>query len=208
MVDGTYLFWIGQVCGIAALVYCIMAFQSSDRKKLLKQQMYGTGFFTAHFFLLDAMTGALMSLIMTTRNWVFEKKDTSGWAGHIAWMPAFIFIALTALAYSWQGPISLLPAFGVICGTYGHWCSNPAHIRIFAFIAGASWIPYALAMHSYPGVITRVILATSVAIAIVRLDWKPFAAKHQLTPEIEQSILQLAPVFVEVINMKTEERSG
>ncbi len=163
-------FWLIQLIGIAALALTGIAYQGKTRHAILSGQLIGALFFGVHFLLLGAYTGALMNLIIALRNFVFEEKDHRSWANHAVWPPLFMALAAAVLALTWQGPISLLPVIATIIATYALWSGKPAFIRELLLFATLLWMPYTLAVGSYAGTITQIVMVISLLFGIARRD--------------------------------------
>lgn len=154
--------FIVQSIGVIALIVNVFAFASRTRNHILTRQGISALFFTIHFFLLGAYTGAAMNLIVIIRNWVFEHKRAHAWARHTLWLGVFMLTPVAALLFSWQGPISLFPVVGTCFAVYGLWHNNARAIRIWILAATIIWTPYLIVMHSYPGLLNQFFTAGAV----------------------------------------------
>ncbi len=163
---------LNELFGFAALFFSVLAFQKKDRKSILILQSISLFLFFIHFWFLAAYSGALMNLIGVFRNLVFERKNKSKWAESIYWLYFFICISLLCLLYFWQGFISLLPVVGLIFGTIGVWKNNPKEVRFFMFLTVFAWLAYSILVHSFSGVVTQIVIGSSLLIGIFRFDKK------------------------------------
>lgn len=158
-------FLFAQAIGVIALTVTIVAFQRKSRKQILLGQMVGSFLFSVHFFLLGAYTGALTSIVVVARNFVFERFKRN-----VIWLIIFIGVLFSLVFISWRGWSSLLPVVATTFATYGAWQENPRIIRFLLILACLIWIPYLLIVHSYPGLINQVITTISLVISVVRND--------------------------------------
>lgn len=165
-------FWIIQGVGVLGLLFSIIAFQNKIRKNILRFQSVSGIFFIIHFFLLSALAGAAMSVIVVIRNFVFEKKETNSWARSPIWFILFVVAGGVSVLLLKQGLISILPAIGVFFGTLAMWQNKPKYIRIYMLLSGLSWVPYLIVVRSYPGLIAQLIGGISLLIGMYRLDRK------------------------------------
>lgn len=83
---------------------------------------------------------------------------------------SFIIIFSAAGILTWQGPVSLLPVFGMISGTLAFWQQNPKHIRMFALISPPLWFTYNAISDSYPGILTEIVMFSLNVVGIYRFD--------------------------------------
>lgn len=165
--------WMIQGVGYLALFIVVLSFQNNNRVKLLLLMLTAALLFTAHYALLGAWTGSLMNLIGASMMFVSYKKETAAWAQHSLW--PYLFIALFALAGvftadDWTG---FLPVLAQIFGTIAVWQSNARAIRFFMLIPRPLWFSYNLIVGSYAGMLTEVLVSTSVVVGIVRFDILP-----------------------------------
>lgn len=165
-------FWLIQLIGAVALLFIVLAWNAKTRKRILDLQGLGGAVFVIHFLLLGAQVGALMNAVTFLRNLVFAQKGVKKWANSGVWLYVFIILSGGALLFFWQGWPSILPVVGVIIGTYGMSRDNPKDIRFFILLASLAWVPYAIIVHSYSGLITQVISIAGLLIGMFRLDRK------------------------------------
>jgi hypothetical protein len=165
--------WIVQGVGYLALLVVIISFQNNNRVKLLLLMLTAALLFTVHYALLGAWTGSLMNLVGASMIFVSYKKETAVWAQLPFW--PYLFIALFILAgiltaENWTG---FLPVLAQIFGTVAVWQSNARAIRFFMLIPRPLWFSYNLVVGSYAGMLTEVLVSTSVIVGIVRFDIIP-----------------------------------
>ncbi|MBF0257096.1 MAG: YgjV family protein [Gammaproteobacteria bacterium] len=109
------------------------------------------------YALLDAWTAALTMATTALRTWL------SGWLEnpqrkHPAAIGfVLLFIGLTAL--SWQGPISLLPAFAVINTTLALFYLGNRAMRIALLGSSIAWIANDILWHAWPALLAEVVAA-------------------------------------------------
>ncbi len=168
----TINFWLIQLIGAVALVFITLAWNAKTRKKILNLQSFGVGIFVVHYLLLGAVTGAVMSGVTLLRNLIFVQKGNKKWASSKVWLPLFIILSVITLLIFWQGWPSILPALGVIIGTYGISRESPKEIRFSMLLASLLWIPYTIIVHSYSGLVTQLISTVGLLVGMFRLDRK------------------------------------
>lgn len=165
-------FWFIQSIGIIGLIFVVFAWNAKTRRKVLDLQSVNVSLFIIHYILLGAWTGAIMSGVTLLRNLVFAQKNLKKWASHPGWLYVFIVLSLIALAIFWEGWISLLPAAGVVIGTYAISKDNPKDIRFYMLLTAIVWIPYTIIVHSYSGLIAHIISTIGLLTGMIRLDRK------------------------------------
>jgi hypothetical protein len=157
-----------QSLGFAGLATGLVSFQVNKRKKILGLVIWSSLFWTIHFFLLGAYTGSALNFIGAIRTMAFSKYRDRRRSIFILW--GFIAAFGVATALTWQGPLSLLPAFGTISGAFAYWQKTPRSIRMLALLSPPAWLIYNVVSHSYAGVITEVLIFAATLVGIYRLD--------------------------------------
>ncbi len=137
---------------------------------MLKLSMTAALFYTVHFFMLGAVTGAAMNLIGGVRCYTFFHVTPD--KRHRWVLIAFMILAAGGAALTWQGPLSLLPMIGSISSGIAFWQKDPKYIRRWALIASPLWFVYNALSHSYPGMLIEVILLVSNLVGEYRFDFR------------------------------------
>lgn len=163
-------FWFIQTLGGIALFFGVIAWNSNTRTKILRFQSINSALFAIHYILLGALSGALMSVVILLRNFVFSQQKEYAWARHKAWIYFFMILSVITVGFFWQGWPSLLPVCGVIIGTYAVSRKKPKDIRYYVFITLLFWAPYTLLVHSYSGLASQIITGVGILIGMSRLD--------------------------------------
>jgi hypothetical protein len=162
--------WFVQILGAIALLFGVIAWNSDTRAKILRFQSINSALFAIHYLLLGALSGALMSVIILIRNFVFAQQKKHAWARYNAWIYFFMILSVTTVGFFWQGWPSILPVCGVIIGTYAVSRKKPKDIRYYVFITLLFWAPYTLLVHSYSGLASQIITGVGILIGMSRLD--------------------------------------
>lgn len=159
-----------QFIGFVGLGVSFLVFQVNRRRSMLRVQIIALLIYSLHFFLLGAFTGAALNIVGATRNYLFDKLHEHK---HSNWLP-WIFIVVFSIAtlLTWQGPLSLLPAIGMIGGTIAFWQSKPETMRLLALISPPAWLAYNLISGSYAGAIAEIIILSSTLLGIYRFDYR------------------------------------
>ena len=86
---------IAQIIGIFGMAANIFSYQQKNKSSVIVLQLCGAALFTANFFMLGAITGAIMNIINVALSLVFLYKDKTR-ADHIAWAIGFATAYVTA----------------------------------------------------------------------------------------------------------------
>ncbi|MEG1991386.1 MAG: YgjV family protein, partial [Christensenella sp.] len=102
-----------QCVGFCGTICFFIGFQQKKRKKIILMQLFGILFFTAHFFLLGAYTGAMMNFLGLLRAFVYY-NDNKKWAQNKAWFYGFMISYLVIGIITWENFFSLFPIIAML----------------------------------------------------------------------------------------------
>ena len=170
---------VAQVIGFIALAILIIVFQKNNRKTMLRLMMVAAFLFSVHFFMLGAMTGAAMNLLNVFRSYIFANREDKSWAKHDWWLYVFLLLVVVLGIFSWDGYYSALALFALAVQTFAFWSKNTNVIRLISLIVPPCWFTYNLIVGSIPGMVTEVMILTSLLVGIYRFDIKKQPAKKR-----------------------------
>lgn len=162
------LFILAQICGIIALILTVIAVQFKTKEKIVMCSVFANIVVAIQFFLLNAITGAVVSIINTIRCIIFyyyKKKDMKP---SIIILLIFEIIAVVSGIMSWQNIWSIIPIIVTVIYTYGLWQDNVKVIRIATGIAGFGWAIYDVIVMAYVGAVQEASQLISAIIALFR----------------------------------------
>jgi len=160
---------IAQLIGFLGLIGSMTAYQMKTQKKIVTVQIVSCSFFTLHFLMLGAYTGALMNLIAAVRSVVFANKDKK-WGKSNLWIVFFSIVCIIAGAFTCEGYLSLSAMAGMVLTTISWGIEKANLVRIISLPSSPLWIIYNFASKSTAGVLTELFVMTSIITAIIRLD--------------------------------------
>lgn len=122
-----------------------------------------------HYLLLGGYTGMMISFASCFTNGFYyfrikNKKST------LPFQIVFgiMFVVLGAL--SWHGPISIFVVVAKLISSVALGINNPRTIRILNLISNPCWLAYNIYMFSIAGIVSDILVISSVVIAVIRLD--------------------------------------
>lgn len=166
------LFLLAQICGLIALILTVISVQFKTKEKIVMCFIFANIVVAIQFFLLNAITGGIISIINAIRCIIFyyyKKKDKKP---SLAILILFEIIAIVSGMMSWQNIWSILPIMVTIIYTYGLWQDNVTIIRVTTGIAGLGWAIYDLIVMAYVGAIQEFSQLVSAIVSLVRNDSK------------------------------------
>jgi len=172
---------IAQAVGICGMAVNILSYQPKKKKTVLILQLFGAALFTVNFFMLGAITGAILNMINVALSLVFVFKDKTH-ADHIAWAIGFAiaYIGSYVLTFVLFGveptPKNLITEFFPVIGTLltilSYKMKDAKAIRRIGFVRSPAWLIYDALVFSVGGVLCEVFTLISIIIATIRLDIK------------------------------------
>lgn len=140
--------------GIIAFLVGLSGFLIKDYKKLRLTFGIGSILWALHFFLLGGYTAATIQVAMGLRTWIsillHHKKDLV-----FSYILISTFVFLLLMFFSWQGPISILPALAAINSTIAY-TRNNLTMRLLFLISSLFWVLNAIVLGSIPGLIAEI----------------------------------------------------
>lgn len=173
------VFILAQICGFIALILTVISVQFKTKEKIVMCSVFANLVVAIQFFLLNAITGGIISIINMIRCIIFyyyKKKDKTP---SIIVLIVFEIIAIISGIISWQNIWSIIPIMVTLIYTYGMWQDNIRIIRITTAIAGLGWTIYNVIVMAYIGAIQEVSQFISAIIALIKNKYKKIARREE-----------------------------
>ena len=161
-----------QLIGFIGVAFFIVSYQIKSNKALFLFQLIGSLVFCIQFFIMGALSGALSLVVNIIRNLLLVKVNDWKWVKSKWTLAAIITILAAITAYTWAGPMSLLPFISVAVTSIGYWTNNAQKIRLSQMIGSPTVLVYDLLIRSWGGVLNESIVIISIIVSIVRFGWK------------------------------------
>lgn len=170
-----------QAIGIVAMAFNILSFQCKKQRSIIVMQFFGALFFCVHFYLVGAMTGALLNAVAVFRAFVYSNKKKFN-SDHVAWL--VVFIAASAACYPasflWLGVertayrfvLEILPVVGMTLSTFSFRADGAKGLRLLWFFSSPLWLVYNACNGSIGGTVCETFAIISILSAMFRLDRK------------------------------------
>ena len=161
-------FYLAQVCGFFIMVCNAICVQLKTKDKVLLYLVIANLFGIAQYFLLNAITAAVVYTISTIRCLVFYYYGKKDLKPSLAVLLVFELLVVVCGILSWQNIWSIIPIFVTLVFTYGLWQNNLKVTRISSAITGLGYVIYNIIVMAYFGVLVDGALAISSIIALIR----------------------------------------
>lgn len=159
------------------MIFSILAFGAlilsiciKNRKKSLGVQSLNCLFEAIYAFIINAFTGAILSIINFIRTFIFLQSEKISKRVYMLILIIFESIIVINCIYTWNGTISLLPTIGSIIRTYCLWQSNMKLVRISGITTGVFYGLYYSYYQSWFIVMGDILLLIISVINIYKYD--------------------------------------
>lgn len=160
------------IFSILACIAIVSSICIKDRKKSLIVQSTSCIFESIYDFIINAYTGAVLSIFNFIRSIIFIQKDKISKSIYIFVLFLFEGIIIANCVLTWGGYISLLPTIGSIIRTYCLWQSKMKLVRISGITTGIFFGAYYIYYHSWFMVLGDAIILIAGIVALYKNDIK------------------------------------
>lgn len=158
------------IFSILAFIALILSITIKDRKKSLGVQSLNCLFEAIYSFLIEAFTGAFLSLVNFVRTFIFIQSERISKKIYFSILLLFEAVIVVNCIYTWTGWISLLPTIGSMVRTYCLWQTNMKLVRISGITTGVLYGLYYSYYKSWFIVMGDIILFATSIISIYKND--------------------------------------
>lgn len=138
------------------MIFSILAFIAvctsiciKDRKRSLYVQSLNCLFEAIYDTIINAYTGAVLSVINLIRTFIFIQKEKISKVVYIFILIFFESIIIIQCSLTWTGYISLFPTIGSMIRSYCLWQDNMKLVRISGITTGILYGSYYIYYHSW-----------------------------------------------------------
>ena len=162
---------IGQILGVLGVVVLFLAYQMKDKKTLLLLQTLGIALFTTQYFMINALSGAVLNAVCLIRTIFFylvegkvknEKLKNYG-------LP-FLFTVLVCVfgVFSWESWHSILVLLSLAIISFCTGACSPQNFRKSLLLTCSLALIYNVIVFSIGGMINEVTSMISALVGIIR----------------------------------------
>ncbi len=169
---GTFVI-IGQIIGIFGVVALFSAYQMKNRKSLLLLQMLGIALIATQYFMIDALSGAVLNVVCLVRTIFFyfvEGKINNRVLEKYVFPLFFALLVCVFAVLSWEGWYTWLM---LVCLAVNSFCTgacSPQSFRFSLLFTCTLAFIYNVIVFSIGGMINEVVSIISAVIGITRYN--------------------------------------
>ena len=172
---------IAQIISIIGMLMGVFSYQQKGKARILTFQLIGAALFVIHFFMIDALSGAILNFVAIVRALIFIYEDKIH-GDHPAWTigltVTYILSYISVFTVFGKEPtakdliLEILPVIAMTVTTIAFRYKNDKMLRRVAFISSPLWLIYNGIKGSSGGIIGETLNLTSAIIGTIRLDRK------------------------------------
>ena len=158
---------IGQLLGIAAVVFGFISYQMKTSRGILIFQLTTALIFSAHYFLIGALTAMALNLLGAISCVFYFFRDKRGGKSIIE---PIVFIALIMVAsiWTWEGWYSAFIMSGLVVNSISLVLSNAQKTRLCMFLKSPLCLIYNIIVSSGGGIVYECVVLVSSLIGIIK----------------------------------------
>lgn len=172
---------IAQIISIIGMLMGVFSYQQKGKARILTFQLIGAALFVIHFFMIDALSGAILNFVAIVRALIFIYEDKIH-GDHPAWTigltVTYILSYISVFTVFGKEPtakdliLEILPVIAMTVTTIAFRYKNDKMLRRVAFISSPLWLIYNGIKGSSGGIIGETLNLSSAIIGTIRLDRK------------------------------------
>ena len=172
---------IAQIVSIIGMLMGVLSYQQKGKARILTFQLIGAALFVVHFFMINALSGAILNFVAIVRALVFIYEDKVH-GDHPAWTigltATYILSYISVFTVFGKEPtvknliLEILPVLAMTVTTIAFRYKEDKILRRVTFISSPMWLTYNAIFFSLGGIIGESLNIGSAIIGTIRLDRK------------------------------------
>ena len=172
---------IAQIVSILGMLMSVLSYQQKGKARILFFQLLGSALFVVHFFMINALSGAILNFVAIVRALIFIYEDKVR-ADHPAWTigltATYVLSYVSVFTVFGKEPtainliLEVLPVIAMTVTTIAFRYKEDKILRRVAFISSPLWLVYNSIFFSLGGIIGETLNLTSAIVGTIRLDRK------------------------------------
>lgn len=172
---------IAQIVSIIGMLMGVLSYQQKGKARILTFQLIGAALFVVHFFMINALSGAILNFVAIVRALIFIYEDKIH-GDHPAWTigltATYILSYISVFTVFGKEPtvknliLEILPVLAMTVTTIAFRYKEDKILRRVTFISSPMWLTYNAIFFSLGGIIGESLNIGSAIIGTIRLDRK------------------------------------
>lgn len=162
---------LGQLLGIAAVVFGFISFQKKTSGGIIFWQMATALAFSFHYLLIGAITGAAINALAAVKGVFYYIRDKKGSKSPV--IPIIFSILVTVTTFiTWNGWYSIFILVGVLINALSFAFLPPQKVRYSMLVKAPVTMLYNIFVFSLGGIIYESVVFISAVVGIIRFQKK------------------------------------
>lgn len=161
--------YIAQILGFIALIFIVLSYQNTEKKKFLLIQIFANIFFGLQYLVLSAFSAFCSSIISLIRTIIFFKYEKESKKTPIIILISILIIISIFGIITYEGIYSLIPIAIALAYSYGTWHNNLKLTYVIGIIASLLWIYYNFLVGAYISIIGSIFELGASTIGFIKL---------------------------------------
>ena len=163
---------LAQALGIIGMAINILSMQCKRTRGVLAMLMIGGCFFTANYFLLGSVAGALMNVYSVLRSLYLLADRRVRKVDQLVVLMG-VLLLFSSVGFYMDGPIAAITLVAQACANVGMWMRNGAKLRVIQLVAVSPlWLINNFIVFTIGGILCEIFVICSIFISIWRYGWK------------------------------------
>lgn len=162
-----FVYVLGQILGIGAIILGFLSYQMRTQKKLLVVQIATNVLFILHYLLIGAYSGMALNCISLIRNCVYCYRNGKGSMG-LLWPIFFAVIMAIVGVLTWEAWYSVFVLLGLVINTLCMALPDPQKVRKSILVTSPLVLTYDAFVLSVGGIVYESVAIISSLIGILR----------------------------------------
>lgn len=160
---------IGQIIGLFGVAVLFLAYQMKARKMLLLLQMLGVALFATQYFMINALSGAVLNTVCLIRTIFFYFAEDKIKNEKSKIFSSIFFAVLICIfgAFSWEGWYSILMLLCLAINSFCTGVCSPQNFRKSLLLTCVLALIYNVIVFSIAGMLNESISIVSAIIGII-----------------------------------------
>ena len=162
---------IGQIIGVFGVAVLFLAYQMKVRKRLLLLQMLGVALIATQYFMINALSGAVLNIVCLIRTIFFyfaEDKIKNDKRKIYGFSIFFAVLVCVFGVFSWEEWYSILLLLCLAINSFCVGVCNPQNFRKSLLLTCVLALIYNVIVFSIGGMLNEIVSIVSAIIGIIR----------------------------------------
>lgn len=167
---GGVIFVISQLLSVIATALLLLSFQQKTHKRIVIMQAVSGLLFGIQYLMIGAYEGMMCNFIGMVRSITYSFRHKSKFVDSVICPTLFSLTFVVSSIFTYQSPLSLVPAAAMIISSYVMWIPQTQKLRALSLPTSALWLLYNISSNAVVAIFTELFNLISIIIALIRFS--------------------------------------